>query len=387
MISAEQVEEWIRELEERPNSGSILVRSIGNRLRELDAWNQDLLTDNIALRSEYRVEEYEQRIASLEYQLELLKRQLSGLAINSIETISGQSDQPQIILFQSNGALLKASLPADLTPGILPFSLPTPLPIGDEQPGFFIASPREEILFVFDSGRSQTMPMSKIAETLDWDKAILMQPRAGENLTSALPIATLPMVDNCVQVSRRGFAKKMMRPALETFISHNMVGAGVKSKPDRAAFLILSAKDNLLVLVTWEGYVVTLPNIGLPYAVEQIMQVGPTDHLVAAFSPGTKKEILFVTTNGKVIHRDISWLEPAGSFRARGQAIIPTPRRESGTRLAGATAVTLDDWLIALHASGSFSAHPVESLLSTGSLQVDSDIVAFSTVQLHPRKE
>ena len=70
MITPEQIEEWIRELEDRPHSGAKLIRSIGNRLRELDAWNQELLADNIALRSEHRVEEYEQRIASLEYQLE-----------------------------------------------------------------------------------------------------------------------------------------------------------------------------------------------------------------------------------------------------------------------------------------------------------------------------
>ena len=386
MITPEQIEEWIRELEERPASGAKLIRGIGNRLRELDTWNQELLADNIALRSEHRVEEYEQRIANLEYQLELLKRQLSGLAPAS--TLAPTEDEnPRILFYYSSGKVLTAPLPSDLPAGTLPFHLPSPIQPGEEPPGLLICSPREEILFVFDSGRSQTLAIAKITETLDWESATIVNPRAGETLVAALPIARLPLADHCVQVSRRGYAKKMMRPAFESFIARSMVGAGVKTKNDRASFLTLCAKDDLLTLVTWEGYVVSLPNLGLPYAVEQIMQVGLTDHLVSVFPPGAKSEILFITNSGKAIRRETTWLEPAGSFRARGQSVIPPARRESGARLAGAVAITHNDWLLALHANGSLSTLPVLALMDTGSFSAESEVLAVATFLVQTPKD
>jgi len=386
MITPEQIEEWIRELEERPASGPKHNRGFRNRLRELDSWNQELLADNIALRSELRVDEYEQRIANLEYQLELLKRQLSGLTPASALTPT-VDETPRILRFHPSGQVLTPPIPPNLSPGPLPVQLSAPIPPGDEPPGLLICSPREEILFVFDSGRSQTLAIANIKESLDWDSASVVSPRAGESLVAALPIARLPLADHCVQVSRRGFAKKMMRPSFENFIARGMVGAGVKTKNDRAAFLALCAKDDLLTLVTWEGFVVCLPNLGLPYAVEQIMQVGLTDHLVSAFTAGSKSEILFITNTGKAIRRETSWLEPAGSFRARGQAVIPPARRESGTRLAGAVPVTSDDWLLALHADGTFSATPVPELMDAGSLPPGGEVLSVVTVLLQTKKE
>ena len=81
MITPEKIDEWIQEAEERPWSASLLIRHIANRLNEVSQWNEELHAENIALRSEKKVEEFERQIASLEYQLELLKRQVGGDAV------------------------------------------------------------------------------------------------------------------------------------------------------------------------------------------------------------------------------------------------------------------------------------------------------------------
>ena len=67
MISSDQIEDWIHEIEERPASAGVILRSIAARLVELDKWNNELLSDNIELRSGNRVEEYEARVAALEH--------------------------------------------------------------------------------------------------------------------------------------------------------------------------------------------------------------------------------------------------------------------------------------------------------------------------------
>src|SRR5690242_5460223 len=87
-----KIEEWMREAEARPESAVTIVRLIARRLGELTAQNEELLAENIALQNGTRVEEYQKRIAHLEYQLDLLKRRfgaeevaLAELPINQVE--------------------------------------------------------------------------------------------------------------------------------------------------------------------------------------------------------------------------------------------------------------------------------------------------------------
>src|SRR5512142_279973 len=88
-----KIEEWMKEAEARPESAVTIVRLIAKRLGELTARNEELLAENIALQNGTRVEEYQKRIAHLEYQLDLLKRRfgadeslLAELPASSAET-------------------------------------------------------------------------------------------------------------------------------------------------------------------------------------------------------------------------------------------------------------------------------------------------------------
>ena len=78
MFPSEKIEEWLQEVSERPGSAQLIIQFIANRLNELSKWNEQLRSENIALRTEKRVQEYEQKISYLTYQLDLLKRQFDG---------------------------------------------------------------------------------------------------------------------------------------------------------------------------------------------------------------------------------------------------------------------------------------------------------------------
>jgi predicted RNase H-like nuclease (RuvC/YqgF family) len=93
MSFSHKIDEWMKEAEARPESAVAIVRLIARRLRELTERNEELLAENIALQNGTRVEEYQKRIAHLEYQLELLKRRfgadeslLAELPVNAAET-------------------------------------------------------------------------------------------------------------------------------------------------------------------------------------------------------------------------------------------------------------------------------------------------------------
>ena len=126
MITPKKIEEWIKEVEERPTSASIILQYISNRLRDLTVRNEELLAENIALVSGKRVEEYEQRIAHLEYQLELLKRQLGGDlspdSVRMLDKAQAKADQLEtlsLLLYCQQGRLSRFEISQQVSGGWL----------------------------------------------------------------------------------------------------------------------------------------------------------------------------------------------------------------------------------------------------------------------------
>src|SRR5688572_31690725 len=78
MSFSHKIDEWMKEAETRPESAVTIVRLVASRLRELTERNEELLAENIALQNGTRVEEFQKRIAHLEYQLDLLKRRFGA---------------------------------------------------------------------------------------------------------------------------------------------------------------------------------------------------------------------------------------------------------------------------------------------------------------------
>ena len=384
MINSEKIEDWIREAEERPASTPLIIRFIANSLAELTAWNEELLNENVVLRSGQRVEEYESRIASLEYQLDLLKRQLKGEAVgvdafaqtpplssslaaltnlllyntqgqflrvewNTAEPISGE-----VIAAFSGGGWDGKSLPAESVPHLL------------------TTSAAEELLFVFDSGRTVTMPVSEIHSTaredLDWRQAARQELRGNEQLVIASPIARMSLFEYCVQASRKGFVKKVRENTLESYIAKEYIGAGVKQTFDKPCSLTFCNKDDLFVMVTKEGLVWSMEVDQLPVTIEAVLRLDPSDHIVTAFIIHDEQSLLVLTQNGKVLQREKSWLEPASTFKTKGQPLISKERREAGVWVSGAAPVNQEDWGAVLRSDGKLTLHKMADLFASGSV-------------------
>src|SRR6266496_5457808 len=99
-----KIEEWMKEAEARPESAVTIVRLIARRLAELTARNEELLAENIALQNGTRVEEYQKRIAHLEYQLDLLKRRFGTNDISLVEPTvhSAESSILNLLTYNAN---------------------------------------------------------------------------------------------------------------------------------------------------------------------------------------------------------------------------------------------------------------------------------------------
>lgn len=379
MISPTQVEEWIKEVEERPGSAPLIIQYISSRLRDLTNRNEELLAENIALRSGRKVEDFENKIANLEYQLDLIKRQLDGADPSSLAT-NGTQEFMSLLLYQTNGKILRTSIDRSLeAKGETIARLPQDDSEDSRPPRMLITSIYEELLVVFDSGRTETIPVAQVplceTPSLSWGQAYIAEPRGGEELVVIVPIGKMSLFDYCVQISRRGCAKKMMKSSFESHVSKSFIGAGVKAKADKTCDLIFCKKGDPVILATYEGYLLTIDSDQLPFTIEEILKLSITDHISSCANVEKKPEILILTENGKIIHRETTWLEKANSFKSKGQSAFSQSRREAGARIISAVPVSKDEWCAALNQQGEIQVAQVTDLLNAGAFPGDSEAV------------
>lgn len=392
MISPDKIDEWIQEVEERPATAELIIRYIARRLSDLAARNEELAAQNIELLSGRKVAEYESRIASLEYQLELLKRQLGGEVVLPSEAPSmvpaqGMAD---LIIYNPQGQVLhlEKSL-KELSSGQNLTRLVGEVAPSGMPPTVLMTSAQEELLFIFDTGRTVKHPASqlpRVGEGMpDWQTAFLEEPRIKEELAAIQPIGKMPLYEMCIQASRRGYVKKMKTSFFTAHLEENYIGSGVKVRADKTCGLTFANKDDMFVMVSQEGYIFSMPAARLPTAIEEVIQLGVTDHIVSTFVVGQKPGLLFVTQNGKVVHREAGWLEAASSFKTRGQPILSKERREAGVRITSAAAVDEADWGVVLHRDGNLTVYNLDELMRMGSIasgQADNPILSFSSFHM-----
>jgi DNA gyrase/topoisomerase IV subunit A len=382
LINQDKIDEWIREVEERPVSAPIILRYIAARIMDLAQQNEELRAENLELRTGSKVEAYESRLANLEYQIELLKRQVGDqISQPAAESLS-------ILIYNQAGQVMRietpaANITAGDTAGSFELALTPEIPVR-----LLITGSHEELLFVFDSGRTITHPVSSIptvsSNNMDWEHAFLQEPVGSEKLAAIVAVARMSLVESVVQCSLRGFVKRMMRSFFENQLAKNYIGTGVKQQPDKSCGLTLVGKDALFSMVSREGYLFSVEPEQLPFAIEEAIRLRATDYIVSSFAVNQGDSIVVVTNNGKVIHRDFTWLEPFTSFRSKGQALFSQVRREAGIKVAGAAAANEHDWGAVLLQDGRVCIYKMKDLYASGSIpatETDINILDFTVFQ------
>ena len=385
MSFSHKIDEWMKEAETRPESAVTIVKLIARRLRELTERNEELLTENIALQNGTRVEEYQKRIAHLEYQLDLLKRRfgadeslLAELPVNAAETST-----LSLLVYNTYGRVLRIELDPEVQSlgRLVDEALST-----SEQPRLLAIPSNEEVLLLFTSGRVSTcavgdIPCVETGGAWTWEGAALPdEPRAGEFLACMMPLSRLPLSDFFLQVSRRGCVKKTMTSMAQSILGNRYLGKGALQKLDQPFDVLLCLKKDILGFVTLEGHLLGLDVDALSYSAEDRIRLTASDYVIASFVTRPEESMLFVTQTGKVIHRDSESLELSKSPLAKGQALISPSRLEQGVRFIGAASVREGDRIVALDATGSLSVRSAEALTGAGSIEAGGLILSISVV-------
>ena len=376
MSFSNKIDEWMKEAEARPESAVTIVRLIARRLHDLTERNEELLVENIALQNGTRVEEYQKRIAHLEYQLDLLKRRfgtdesvLAELPVNAAETSS-----LSLLIYNTYGRVLRVEMDseAESIGRLVDETLSS-----SEQPRLLAIPSNEEVLLLFTSGRVSTVSINDIpcVDTAAgghwrWEEAALPdEPRAGEFLACITPLSRLPLADYFLQVSRRGCVKKTMTSMAQSILGNRYLGKGALQKLDQPFDATLCQKKDILGFVTIEGHLLGLDVDALSYSAEDRIRLTASDYVISSFVIHPEEPLLFVTQTGKVIHRQSEGLELSKSPLAKGQALIPPSRLEQGIRFIGAASVREGDRIVTLDATGELKVHSAEALIGAGSIE------------------
>lgn len=385
MSFTKKIDEWMKEVEDRPESAVTIVRLVVRRLRELSERNEELLAENIALEQGTRVEEYQKRIVHLEYQLDMLKRRfgMDEAAIADIPAPSESSSTLNLLVYNAHGRIFRVELDADVKEvGSITGEMMT-----DQEPPRLLAVPsNENLLLLFTSGRVEKfsageIPSMPLGSTWTWEQAALPnEPRAGELLACIIPFSRLPLSEYFLQVSRRGFAKKTLTTLSESILNNHFIGKGALNKSDQPFDLMLSRKNDLAALVTYEGKVTAFDVETLTYTTEERIKLSATDYVVGSFILPADTSLLCVTQTGKVIHRESKSIEAAKSASTKGQSLIPPSRLEQGVRFMGAAAVKDSDQVVILDAAGRINIHDVSAMTGSGSIQAEGWILSMGLI-------
>jgi DNA gyrase/topoisomerase IV subunit A len=385
-----KIDEWMKEAESRPESAVTIVKLVSRRLAELTARNEELLAENIALQNGTRVEEYQKRIAHLEYQLELLKRRFGSEGEQAKVPIPTSSASTlSLLAYNTYGRLLRLQIDPDAQSlgRIADETLTT-----SEQPRLLAVPSNEEVLLLFTSGRVSTCAVEGIptvetgAEWMWTEAALPDEPHAGEWLACVMPVSQLPLSEFFIQVSRRGCVKKTMTSMAQSILGNHYLGKGTLQKSDQPFDVHLSQKKDLFAFVTIEGKLLGLDVHELPYSAEDRIKLTASDYVIASFVPRHDESMLFFTQTGKVLSRDHGSLELSKSSLAKGQALISAARLDQGIRLIGAASVREADQIVILDAKGNLKLHTAEAVTGSGSIEVDGLLLSIGVIHAESRK-
>ena len=385
MSFTHKIDEWMKEAETRPESAVTIVKLVTRRLRELTERNEELLTENIALQNGTRVEEYQKRIAHLEYQLDLLKRRFGAddSLLVELPATSMETSTLSLLIYNAYGRIFRLELQADIQSlGRLAEETLQ----NSEQPRLLAIPSNEEVLLLFTSGRVSTCAVSnllamEIGNEWTWDKAAMPdEPRAGEFLACVMPVSNLPLSDFFMQVSRRGCVKKTMTSMAQSILGNHYLGKGALQKSDQPFDARLCQKKDHFGFVTLEGKLLGLDVNELSYSSEDRIKLTASDYVIGSFVPHADESMLFVTQTGKVIQREGASLELSKSPLAKGQALISPTRLEQGVRFIGAASVRDQDRLVVLDSKGNLNVHMTESITGAGSIEAEGLVLSIGVI-------
>jgi DNA gyrase/topoisomerase IV subunit A len=199
--------------------------------------------------------------------------------------------------------------------------------------------------------------------------------------------------EQCLQLSRRGYGRKILKTFFQKYVSQGNVGKGIdlSNITDAPLNLTLCNGDDLFVIVTKQGYVLSLPANTLPVAGDKVIKLDPDDYVITSFILKENQSLVVVTQEGRAVRFESGWLKPAAGSGGKGQPIWAKSKITAGIQVAGAVAAEEEDWGLGLKQDGALVAVKIGDIPISKSNRIEYplkniypfDLMAFTAMSVN----
>jgi DNA gyrase subunit A len=297
MIRKSDVQWWVLEAKEHPESAPTIIEELAKRLAELDAENERLRDEIIGLQRRAPAIADSAEVGNLRRKVATLQRLLDGQASTepAVSFLSDQLNSARMPLSQVQ-RLARESRPVT---GIQAPLVPRHL---------LLARPQEELLLLTNRGRGLKMQLPDVPSLIEGTEWAVPQGHAlaaGERLTAATTVAKPPRFWTIV--TRRGYVRQFIRVSFDREVAQ---GAPVIESPfhnDEPVAIVNGDEGDLLLLTRW-GRAIRFSQRTIAGQGSSALELDPDDEVVTACVLTSDVEVLIVTAAGFAARRDTAKL-------------------------------------------------------------------------------
>jgi DNA gyrase/topoisomerase IV subunit A len=303
MIRKSDVQWWVLEAKEHPESAPTIVEELARRLAELDAENERLRDEIARLQRRAPATAEGAEVSALRRRVATLQRALDGQA----------SAEPAVVFLSDR--LQSARMPLSRAQRLADEGSPV---LGRQALLgrcclLVLAHPHDELVLLTSQGRGLKVLLSDVPSLVeggDWPAGEGQRLAAGERLTVAAAVAEPPRF--WTVVTRRGYVRQFLRIDFDHRLAQREPLIESPFHNDGPVALVDGDRGDLLVLTRW-GRGVRFPQRAIEGPGSVALELDPDDEVVAALPLPSDVQILIVTAAGYAARRD------TGRFGARSR--------------------------------------------------------------------
>jgi DNA gyrase/topoisomerase IV subunit A len=293
MIRKSDVQWWVLEAKEHPESAPTIIEELAKRLVELDAENERLRDEVIGMQRRAPATADSVEVANLRRRVATLQRLLNGQA----------STEPAVLFFSDR--LSSARMPLSQAQRLARESHPVP---GVQAPlvprHMLLARPQEELLLLTNRGRGLKIQLSDVPSLIEGNEWAVPQGyelAADERLTAATTVAKPPRFWTIV--TRRGYVRQFIRVSLDREVAQRAPVIESPFHNDEPVAIVNGDEGDLLLLTRW-GKAIRFSQRSIAGQGSTALELDADDQVAAACTLTSDVEVLILTAAGFAARRD-----------------------------------------------------------------------------------
>ena len=330
-IRQQDVQWWLREIKLHPEVAPTIIRSLAERLEELDHQNEELRAALIKLRRSLSSRGDPSDTHYLERQA-TGARCPGGLSpidkrVQPARGLTGSvSSQPEIVILSRSGNGFRAPL-AGVEHSAQERALTRVTPVLARAPHLVATHSADELILLTQMGKGLFVPVTEVPINLDASQITLqaipaIQLDSADTIAGVFSVAQLRHSRWITLVTRGGFVRQTILVALERQAQRgdDLIASPIAA--DEPLLMLGSDTGDDLLLFTRNGKRNRFPGSAIPGRGAVGIELQKGDEVVSAVSLKSEQELLLLTSDGFAFRRSSAALKARARPGGAGKAVL-----------------------------------------------------------------